>query len=147
MIDSVADVARRLRRDAKKGETVRHWSGWRLALTHGPYEDAFDPDRVAFARQAANELYERVHDRPAPAGAEMDALSREAQRGLWHLSASWRGGHPVEQGRAALAELLAAVGVPEAKRDGVQYARVLTPHGTSPQVTHWVWRDEEGDRP
>ena len=57
-------------------------------------------------------------------------------RDLWHLSASWRGGTPAEQGRAALAELLVALEVPEKGRAGHQPIR-----GPWAQVTHWIWRD------
>ena len=134
MIDSADDVARKLRRDAQRGEAVRYWAGWRLALTHGPYEQAFDPERVAMARATV----ERVFGEAVPTGPE--ALA--AQRDLWHLSVSWRGGYPVEEGKQLLAELVVAIGVPEGEREGRQFALVVTPGGAvSPQVTHWVWRD------
>jgi hypothetical protein len=142
MIDSAADVARRLRRDARRGEAVRHWAGWRLALTFGPYETAFDPARAAAAKRAAAAIMEEAAGAPVVVTAEMEAASLESQRDLWHLSASWRGNHPVEEGRRLLAELVAALGVPAEGREGEQVARVYGADGrTSPQVTHWVWRD------
>lgn len=134
MIDPAADVARRIRRDAQKGEAVRYWAGWRLALTFGPYDQAFDPARVAMVK----ETVERTFGEPPPVGPE--ALA--AQRDLWHLSVSWRGGFPVEEGKRLLAELVVAMGVPEDKRGGYEFARVMTPNGVSPQVTHWIWREK-----
>lgn len=139
MTDSPADVARRLRRDARARKlATRHWAGWRLELTHGPYEDAYaaDPERVAFARREV----ERVFGEQDPADR---VAAREAERDLWHLSASWRGGAPAEEGRRLLAELVVALGVPEELRDGFQVARTYGPAGANPQVTHWAWRDKE----
>jgi hypothetical protein len=142
MTEPPTDVARRLRRAAQAHRhTTRYWAGWRLELTFGPYEQAFDPDRADFARRAAAEAYEQIYGTPPPTGPEADASSLEAQRDLWHLSVSWRGGHPAESARPLLAELVAALGVPEAEREGRQPARVFGPGGQSPQVTHWTWRD------
>jgi hypothetical protein len=139
VIDSPADVARRLRRDAiARKLTTRHWAGWRLELTYGPYLEAYaaDPERVAFARAKVEEMF------GAQDPAELEA-SREAEQGLWHLSASWRGGHPVEDGKRLLAELVVAFEVPESKRDGFQAARTYVGGKVSPQVTHWTWKDKE----
>lgn len=143
MTDSPTDVARRLRREAAaKHISSRYWAGWRLELTFGPYERAFEPERVAAAFKAAAEAYEQIYGEPPPAGAEAEAASLEAQRDLWHLSVSWRGGHPAEPARLLLADLVAAIGVPEGQRDGRQPARVYDPSGRlSPQVTHWTWGD------
>ena len=143
MIDSPADVARKLRREARaKRSATRYWAGWRLELTFGPYELAFGPERGAAARAAAKEVYEQLYGRP-PSAEELDPeRSAELQRDLWHLSVSWRGSHPVEEGKRLLAELVAALGVPDGKREGEQPARVFAPDGRqSPQVTHWTWRD------
>lgn len=140
MIDSPTDIARRLRRDARvKLLVTRYWAGWRLELTFGPYERAFDPVRAAAAAATAAALYEQVHGAPAPT---VDlATSIAAQKDVWHLSASWRGGEPVEAGREMLAALIVALGVPADRRDGTQPMRVLAPGGAqSPQVTHWIWR-------
>lgn len=145
MIESVADVARRLRRDARQREAVRYWAGWRFALTLGHYETAFDPARAAAAKRAATEIMEAVTGEPYETTPEAEAAAIESQRDLWHLSASWRGNHPVEEGKRLLGELLVALGVPEEKREGEQIARTFVPGGRpSPQVTHWMWR---GARP
>ena len=143
MIDSPSDVARRLRRDARANRrATRYWAGWRLELTFGPYELALEPEWVALAKTTAAAVYEQVHGKTAPDGPEAEAASLEAQRDLWHLSVSWRGGHPAEPARLLLAELVVAIGVPEGERDGRQVARVYNPHGQpSPQVTHWTWKD------
>lgn len=143
MLDSPADVARRLRRDARANRrTTRYWAGWRLELTFGPYELALDPAWAALAKTTAAAVYEQAHGKPAPTGPEADAASLEEQRDLWHLSVSWRGGHPAESARLLLSDLFVAMGVPEGKRDGYQPVRVLTPNGPSPQVTHWTWKDQ-----
>jgi len=140
MTEPPADLARRLRRAAQvHRHTTRYWAGWRLELTHGPYELAFDPERAAAARKAAAEVYEQLYGAPPPTD---DQASLESQQGLWHLSVSWRGGHPAEPARLLLADLVAALGVPEEDRGGRQPARVYSPDGRqSAQVTHWTWRD------
>ncbi len=142
MIDSAADVARRLRRDARQREASRHWAGWRLALTFGPYETAFEPALAAAAKRTDIEIMEAATGKPYETTPEGEAAALASQRDVWHLSASWRGNHPVEEGKRLLAELLAAIGVPEEKREGEQMARTFAPGGRpSPQVTHWMWRD------
>jgi hypothetical protein len=143
--DSPADVARRLRRDADRDRHAsRYWAGWRLELTFGPYELTLGPERATFARRVAAAAYEQLRGEPAPAGPEADAASLAAQRDRWHLSVSWRGGHPVESARLLLADLVAAIGVPEDRRESYQLARVFSPDGRqSPQVTHWTWRDPQ----
>lgn len=143
LLDSPTDVARRLRRDARANRrTTRYWAGWRLELTFGPYELALDPAWAALAKITAAAVYEQVHGKAPPTGPEADAISLESQRDLWHLSASWRGGHPADSARLLLADLVVAIGVPEGEREGCQVARTYAPHGQpSPQVTHWTWRD------
>ena len=138
MIDSPADIARRLRRDARnKRLAERYWAGWKLSLTWGPIEEAFnDPARTAFAREAASRLLGE------PWTEAHSAMTAEVERELWHLSVSWRGTYPVADGKRLLGELIVALGVPEGQREGTQPVRVMRPDGTqSPQVTHWVWRD------
>jgi hypothetical protein len=135
MIESAAEIARRLQRDARRGVATRYWAGWRLSLTYGPYEDSLDTANVQFARETAEQILGEKFD---PKDA---ALHRAVQQGLWHLSASWRGGYPANDGRTRLDELVGAIGVPEEHRAGSQPIRVFGPGGQSPQVTHWVWRD------
>jgi len=135
MIEPAAEIARRLRRDSRQRAAVRYWAGWRLSLTHGPYEDALDQEHVQFARTTAEQLLGETFD------PTKDALSRAVQQGVLHLSASWRGGYPTDEGRTRLDELVVALGVPEEDRAGRQPIRMFGPHGASPQVTHWVWRD------
>jgi len=144
LADPASDVARRLRRDAKKYKHAeRYWAGWRLELTFGPYEQAFDQERAAKAKAAAAKIFEQFHGKPAPSGPEADAASLESQRDLWHLSVSWRGSFPADDGRLALSELIESLGVPEDQRKGQQFARLYSPSGRpSPQVTHWIWKDE-----
>ncbi len=138
MIEPAAEIGRRLRRDARQRVASRLWAGWKFQLTHGPYEDAFDPE----TRKAATEVASQLLGEAPPTSPEAKARMRLVQQGVWHLSASWRGGFPVEEGRACLAELLAALGVPEDKRDGYQAARTFGPNGANPQVTHWTWNEE-----
>jgi hypothetical protein len=137
MIDTPADIARRLRRDARnKRLAERYWAGWKLSLTWGPIAEAFEPERTAFARAAASELLGE------PWTEAHSAMTAEAERDLWHLSVSWRGTYPVADGKRLLGELIVALGVPEDKRAGYQPVRVLGPDGRqSPQVTHWIWMD------
>ena len=135
MIEPATDIARRLQRDVRRHVATRYWAGWRLSLTHGPYEDALDQEHVQFARTAAEQILGEKFD------PSKDAPSRASQQGLWHLSASWRGGYPTDEGRVRLDELVVALGVPEEDRVGRQPVRVFGPSGPSPQVTHWVWRD------
>lgn len=133
-MDEPTDVARRIRRDARANRmAVRYWAGWRLQLTYGPYEEAFEERIVSAARAYLASIGE-----PVPADR-----SKDPYRDLWHLSVSWRGGFPAEQGRRQLADLLAAIGVPEGKRAGEQVARTSTRGLANPQVTHWVWKDEQ----
>lgn len=142
MIDSPADIARRLRRDARQREAVRHWAGWRLSLTFGPYETAFEPARAAAAKRMAIEIVEAATGEPYKTTPEAEATALESQRDLWHLSVSWRGNHSVEDGKRLLDDLLVAIGVPEEKRAGEQFARTFVAgNRPSPQVTHWMWRD------
>ena len=131
MIDRPHDVGRRLRSGARANRlAVRYWAGWRLQLTFGPYEEAFDSQSVQRVRSAI----EAVTGASPPDGAE-------AERDLWHLSVSWRGGHPAEAARTLLAELVDALGVPASQRDGTQPARTYASGAQSPQVTHWIWKD------
>lgn len=131
--DSALDVARRLRHGARANRlAVRYWAGWRLQLTFGPYDRAFDTQTAEIARS----VVEQVAGAPPPDPGE-------AERDVWHLSVSWRGGHPAEPAKLLLADLVEAIGVPESDRQGEQVARVYAPGGLqSPQVTHWTWRDE-----
>lgn len=146
MTDSAVDVARRLRRAGRRDlHATRNWAGWHMEITFGPYEVAWasDPERVRFAKEAARQVWERAHGSPPPSDPETEARALELQRDTWHLSASWRGGYPAEEGRRLLAQFVAAMGVPDGKRDGYQAARVFGPGGASPQVTHWTWKDNE----
>lgn len=128
MIDSAADIARRLKREAKKSDPLhgasRHHAGWRLALTYG--DPTPEQAKAFIVERFGQEFYDKV-----PEDAENTGLE-------WHLSASWRGGFPVEAGKLALDELLVALGVPEDKRTGFEFARVAG----SPQVTHWMWSEK-----
>ena len=109
-----------------------------------PYELAFGPERAALASRTAAEVYEKLYGEPPPAGSEADAASLEAQRDLWHLSVSWRGGHQAGAARILLEDLIVALGVPEGQREGRQPARVYSPDGRqSAQVTHWTWKDPQ----
>lgn len=135
MIEPATEIVRRLQRDARQRVATRYWAGWRLSLTFGPYEDALDEENVRFARATAEQILGEQFD------PTKDVLSRAVQQGLWHLSASWRGGYPADEGRTRLDELVVALGVPEGERGGRQPVRVFGPGGQSPQVTHWVWRD------
>ena len=141
--EPAADVARRLRRDTLRNRhSTRYWGGWRIEVTHGPYELAFDPAFAAEIRATCEQVWRKLHGEPPLVGPESDAANFASQRDLWHVSASWRGGEPVEVGKRLIAELVAALGVPEELREGAQVAQVRGPAGPSPQVTHWVWRGE-----
>jgi len=135
VIEPATEIARRLQRDARQRVADRYWAGWKLSLTYGPYEDAFDPERERFARATAEQILGAKFD------PTKDVASRAVQQGLWHLSASWRGGYPSGEGLARRDELLVALGVPETERAGHQPMRVFGPSGQSPQVTHWMWKD------
>jgi len=138
MIDPPADIARRLRRDARNRHLAeRYWAGWKLTLTFGPIAEAFEPTRIAWAREAASELLGQ------PWTETESVMAVEHERNLWHLSVSWRGAYPADDGKRLLGELIVAMGVPEDKREGIQPMRVLAPSGaSSPQVTHWIWREQ-----
>ena len=138
MIESASEVAFRLWRTARaKRLAERYWAGWRLVLTYGPYDEALPARDVAQAKAVVREVFG-----PERVAAETTAAAVEAQRDLWHLSASWRGVYPAADGRVAIDELIVALGVPADKRAGRQPARVFDPAGRpSPQVTHWIWRD------
>jgi hypothetical protein len=142
MIDSHFDVARRLRHTARINKIAnRYWAGWKLSLTFGPYEQAFEPWRAAGAKAMATEIFEQVHGKPAP--DDNPSASAALQRNRWHLSASWRGNYPAADGKHSLQELIVAIGVPEAERAGIQPIRMMLPDGSaSPQVTHWIWREQ-----
>lgn len=133
MVPAAEEIARRLQRDARRGVATRYFAGWRLNLTYGPYEDAVDEVTMAWARSITEQV----------TGSETDpVLSRKLQQGLWHLSASWRGGFSEKNGRTHLVELLVALGVPEDARAGIKPIKVFNPNGQqSPQVTHWMWKD------
>jgi hypothetical protein len=141
--EPASKVARRLRRDARKADPFhsasRHWCGWRIALSFGsPSEEQGFPALVALMR---------AHD-ARPENVAKRAAARVAEQvfcDVWHMSASWRGGYPVEDGKRALDELLVAMEVPDADRAGHQPARVFGPNGQSPQVTHWFWRVDPMD--
>ena len=130
MIEPPADVGRRMRARARQYRLAeRYWAGWKLTLTFGPYTEALPAANVTHAQALASELLSGY--KPADPAA-LAALERD----LWHLSASWRGGTPAEEGRTALAALLVALEVPEQERAGHQPIR-----GPWAQVTHWIWRD------
>jgi hypothetical protein len=148
VIDSPADLARRLRRAGRaKLHATRYWAGWHLELTFGPYELAFahDPDRLAWAKREAVKVYEQA-GLPMPSDAEYTA-QLEAQRGDWHLSASWCGGHSAEDGRRLLAELIEAMGVPADKRDGMQVAAHARARRAAEPAGHALDVEGDGMRP
>jgi hypothetical protein len=140
MNDAPTDIARRMKRGARQDRiALRYWAGWRLQLTIGPVDGLFGPEADEFARQELVKLFgdeaPRDHEGFTELLAQMD-------RNKCHLSVSWRGGHPVEDGKRLLAELVVAFGVPEDQRAGFQTARVYVSNQPSPQVTHWVWTEQ-----
>jgi hypothetical protein len=133
---TAAEIARTLRREARQsGLAQRYWSGWKVLLSFGPYVDAFDEGTLRVAEDVVEQLTGKRPD------ATDHATTRAVDRGRWHLSASWRGGNDVGDGRARLGELVSEIGVPESERAGRQPARVFGATGPSAQVTHWIWSE------
>ncbi len=139
MIEPAAEVARRLKRAARVSGALqgasRFYAGWRFALTYG---DPEIPEAEALVTRMLGEDFAKAHKARHPNDAKIvEAILAD----IWHLSASWRGGLPVEDARRARDELLVALGVPEDHRTGHEVACVFAPDGRpSPQVTHWIWR-------
>lgn len=129
MIESATYIARRLQKQAREsGLAKRCWAGWTIFLQYGPTVDAFDQETFRHSVATAEQIQGKKYDPDA---------ARVAEKNQWHLSASWRGAYPVEDGRELLAELVVLLGVPEDKRNGFEFARVAG----SPQVTHWMWKE------
>lgn len=144
MIEPVQSVARKLLRDSKTHRlTTRFWAGWRLELTYGPMDQAFGPERHAAAMNAARAIYEQLGVDVPEDDPQAMVAAREASRDLFHLSASWRGNHPAEEGKRLLAELIVALGVPVNMGAGIQPARTFTGSTPNAQVTHWEWHDRQ----
>ena len=144
MEEDVAEVARKLRRDAKASgawePALRRFGGWKLALTYGRKGGA-DAEAVAEKIVSAS-LGPEFLEHHKKVGPKPDPLDVHLFR--WHLSASWaRSGQPAESDRVRLGALVAALGVPEDLRKGEQpivilqtVAAGMTMHSL---VTHWRW--------
>jgi hypothetical protein len=141
-MDDVREVARKLRRDARRlndyfDAAERRLGGWRLCLSISRVLPDTDSRAEAMLRATLGEDFVREHREKGKKTEPTDALFLHC-----HLSTSWRhAGPPSDRERERLDELLAALGVPDDIRKGEQFASMSGPTGPGAQVTHWRWKE------
>lgn len=149
MEEDVAEIARKMRRAAKGGAhdadnpVTRTLGGWKLVLSYGRKGGAeLEAEAERFVAEKFGQEFIDQAKRTAPKPGPLDEFIFR-----WHLSASWSSrthpNGPTATDKRRLADLVAALGVPEAARAGDQPIAVMqtTPQGTTMQsiVTHWRW--------
>jgi len=146
MDDDIAEIARKMRRDAMKpghdAETpvTRRLGGWKLVLSYWRKGGAqIEADaRRDLAKMFGQDFVEQ-HTKNAPKPGPIDPFLFR-----WHLSASWSNhGEATTSDKKRLADLVVALGIPEKERPGIQPIAVThtTPQGAilKSVVTHWSW--------